>query len=111
MLFELAFEALEKGEGISRGAGAACQYAVFVPAPYLAGIGLHDRVAQGDLAVPAHHDQVVAPDRTDGGSAIVFHLRFPSDLKVQNVGLAPCECKTAAAQGKAAAFALNWPVV
>ena len=66
MLLELALEALEQRKGIGRAAGEPGEHLVAVQAPHLAGVALHDGVAEGDLAVAAHGDRAVAADRQDG---------------------------------------------
>ena len=62
MLFQFALETLEQRERIGRGARETGQDAVLVQTAHLACVGLHDRVAQGDLAVAGHHHEVAAPD-------------------------------------------------
>jgi hypothetical protein len=84
VFFKLAFETLEEGERIRGSAGEAGKDAVLVESAHLASVRLHDRVAERDLAVAAHHDQVAAPYRADGGSAILFHWMFPSDSRVKS---------------------------
>ena len=60
MFFQLAFEALEQGEGIGGGTGEAGQHLAVVEATHLLGVALHDGVAEGYLAVACHHDLAVA---------------------------------------------------
>ena len=68
MLVELCFEALEQRERIGRAPGKAGEHLVVVQAAHLARVALHDGVAKRHLAVAAHRDRAVAPDRQDGGA-------------------------------------------
>ena len=61
VLLELALEALEQREGIRRAAGESREHLVVVEAAHLAGIALHDGVAERHLAVAAHGDGSAAP--------------------------------------------------
>ena len=65
VLLELALEALEQREGIRRAAGKAREHLVVVQPAHLAGIALHDGVADRDLAVAAHGDRTAAAHRED----------------------------------------------
>jgi len=60
VLLQLAFEALEEGEGIRGGAGESGQHLAVIETPHLAGVALHHGVAKGNLAVTAHDDFAVA---------------------------------------------------
>ncbi len=60
MLLQLAFEALEQGEGVGGGAGEAGQDLAVVEAADLLGVAFHHGVAEGNLAVAAHDDFAVA---------------------------------------------------
>ncbi len=65
-LLELAFEALEQGERVGRAASEAGEHLVVIEPPHLAGVALHDGVAEGDLSVAAHGDSAVLADGEDG---------------------------------------------
>src|SRR5690606_33263294 len=68
MLFQLGLEQFEQGEGIGGGTGEAGQYlAVTAEAAHFAGIALHHRVAQGDLAVTGNGHVIAAAHADDGG--------------------------------------------
>jgi hypothetical protein len=68
VFFQLGFEQFEQGEGIGRGTGETGQHmAVLAEPAHLARVGLHHRVAQGDLAVAGDHHLAVAAHRDDGG--------------------------------------------
>ena len=56
MFLQLGLEALEQGEGIGGAAGEAGQHLVLVQPAHLAGSGLDDDIAEGDLAVAAEGD-------------------------------------------------------
>src|SRR5690606_16723766 len=73
VVLELAFEALEQGEGVGGGTREARQHGVVVHAPHLARVVLDHRVAHGDLAVGGHHHLVVAAHRDHGGGSNVGH--------------------------------------
>ena len=66
ILLELLFEPLEQGEGVGGGAGEAADHLVADEAPDLAGIVLHHRVADRNLAVAGDHHLVALADRDDG---------------------------------------------
>src|SRR5690606_20388224 len=68
VLLQLALEALEQGERIRGAAREAGEDAVVVETPYLPRVALDDGLAQGHLAVAAHHDAAAAPHGKDGGS-------------------------------------------
>src|ERR1700729_3019859 len=59
--FELALEALEQSESISRTAGKAGEHLAAIKPPHLACIGLHHALSQGDLAIAADRDAAIAP--------------------------------------------------
>ncbi len=67
-LLQLALEALEQRERIGRAAGEAGDHLALVQAAHLAGIALHDRVAERDLAVAADGDAAVAAHAEDRGA-------------------------------------------
>src|SRR6185312_3299151 len=74
VLVQLLLEQLEQGERISGSAGEAGQHVlVLAEAADLARVGLHHRVAEGDLAVAADHDLAVAAHADDGGGVEGFH--------------------------------------
>ncbi|MNY59270.1 hypothetical protein D3C86_1956990 [compost metagenome] len=60
VFFQLAFKALEQGEGICGGAGKTGQYLAVIEAANLFRIAFHHGVAEGNLAVAAHDDFAVA---------------------------------------------------
>ena len=66
---QLALEALEQREGVRGGAGKAGQHLPVVEAAHLAGVALHDHVAQRDLAVPANDHGAVTAHAQNGGSS------------------------------------------
>jgi hypothetical protein len=68
MLFQLAFEPLEQGEGIRRRPGKPGDHLAIADAPHLAGIGLHDGVAHGNLAIARDHGAAVLLHPDDGGA-------------------------------------------
>ena len=74
MLFELALKAFKQGESIRRCPCKSCKNPVFVKPPDFAGIGLHDGIAQGDLAIATDDYLVASANRDDSCSAILFHL-------------------------------------
>ena len=65
--FELFLEAFEEREGIRRGAREPGEHLVVRKQSDLLGVGLHDRVAHGDLPVSAHGDAAVLSHAQDGG--------------------------------------------
>ncbi len=67
VLLQLALEALEQRERVGGAAGEAGYHLAVGQAPHFAGVGLHDGVAERDLAVTAERDRVVAAYRQDGG--------------------------------------------
>src|SRR6185295_12780928 len=64
---ELLFELLEKGHGVGGGTGEAGEDFPAAHRAHLLRMGLHDRVADGYLAVAAKGDLVAAADRENGG--------------------------------------------
>src|SRR4029078_2004431 len=56
VLFQLALEALEERESIRGAAGEAREHLVSVQAANFLRVALHDRIADGHLAVAAHGD-------------------------------------------------------
>ncbi|MNP59153.1 hypothetical protein D3C76_1541310 [compost metagenome] len=66
MGLQFGFEALEQGEGVGGAAGKTCQHLAVVETMNLAGVALHDGVAEGDLAITADHDLAVAADGNYG---------------------------------------------
>ncbi|MNP35004.1 hypothetical protein D3C76_1283170 [compost metagenome] len=62
MGLQLGLEALEQGEGIGGTAGEARQHLAVIETMNLAGVALHDGVAEGYLAIPPDHDLAVAAD-------------------------------------------------
>ncbi|MNE84827.1 hypothetical protein D3C80_1817650 [compost metagenome] len=66
MGLQLGLEALEQGEGIGGTAGEARQHLAVIETMNLAGVALHDGVAEGYLAIPPDHDLAVAADRNYG---------------------------------------------
>ena len=76
-LVELAFEALEQREGIGRAAGEAAEHLAIAEGPHLAGVALHDGVAEGDLSVAADGDGAVAPHGQDGGAVRIETFDIP----------------------------------
>ena len=68
MLLQLGFEQFEQSERIGRRAREAGQHlAIAAESAHLAGIALHDRVAQRHLAIAGDGDAAVAPHGQDGG--------------------------------------------
>ncbi len=66
ILLELGFEALQQGEGVGGGAGEAGDHAaVGADAADLAGIALHDGLAEADLAVAGDDDLAALAHRHD----------------------------------------------
>src|SRR5581483_4340085 len=65
ILLQLSLEATEKREGVSRGAGEACENLILVEAPDLLGIVLHHAGAERDLAIPGHDHMAIAADAQD----------------------------------------------
>ena len=55
VFLEFRLETLEQGEGISGAAGEPGNHLVAIQASHLAGVALHDGIAEGDLAVAADH--------------------------------------------------------
>ena len=74
VFFELAFEAVEQGEGVGGAAGEAAQHLALVQLAHLAGRALHDDVAQRYLAIAAERDLLAAPYAQDGGAVKLFHV-------------------------------------
>jgi len=56
----LGFKAFEQGKGIGGTTGETGNDLILVEAAYLAGVALHDGVAEGYLAVTTDHDLAVA---------------------------------------------------
>ncbi len=57
ILFELGLQPLEQGEGVGGGAGETGDHvAALADAAHLAGVALHDGLAEADLAVAGDHD-------------------------------------------------------
>ncbi len=56
ILLQLGLQPLEQGEGVGGGAGEARDHRALGEAAHLAGIALHDGLAERDLAVAADHD-------------------------------------------------------
>ncbi len=82
MLLELGLEALEQGERVGRAAGEPGDHAVAVEAPHLAGVALHDGLAQRDLAVAAEGDRLAAAYTDDGGGVHGGRVRMRSGSAV-----------------------------
>ena len=80
----LAFEALEQREGVGGAAGETGEHLVLIEAANLAGIALHDGIAQRNLTVAADHHAAVTAHREDGGSAKLFHHH---DSRIEGVKL------------------------
>ncbi len=89
-LLELAFEALEQREGIRRAAGKAREHLVVVEAAHLAGVALHDGVAEGDLPVAAHGDRAVLADGQDGRAVRIETRGFGHDAPDQQKSRLRC---------------------
>src|ERR1700746_132951 len=66
VLLELALEALEEREGIGGAAGEPGEHLLAEEPPHLAGVALHDGVAEGHLAVAPDGDRAVAAHAEDG---------------------------------------------
>src|SRR5215470_14069685 len=66
VLLELTLEALEQREGIGGSAGKAGQHLAIAQAAHLAGVALHDGVAEGDLAVATQRNRAFAAYADDG---------------------------------------------
>jgi hypothetical protein len=66
MGLQFGFEALEQSEGIGGAAGETCQHLAVIETMNLAGVALHDGVAEGYLAITTYHDLAVAADRNYG---------------------------------------------
>src|SRR5690554_2808776 len=73
VLLQLALEALEQRERIGGAAGEAGYHAVVEQPSYLAGVALHDGIAQCNLAVAADGDRAVAANREYGRASELFH--------------------------------------
>src|SRR6185369_9406564 len=69
ILLELALQPLEQGEGIGRRPGEpGDDLSALADAPHLAGIGLHHRIAHGNLAIAGNHRAAVLLHPDDGGA-------------------------------------------
>ena len=68
ILLELGLQPLEQREGVGGGPGKAADHVAFAEAAHLLGIGLHDGLADGDLAVAADHHAAALADGEDGGA-------------------------------------------
>src|SRR5688572_6396599 len=68
VLLELALEALKEREGVGRAAREARENLVAVEPANLAGVALHDGVADRHLAVAAHRDEAAAAHREYRGA-------------------------------------------
>ena len=92
-LLELAFEALEQGEGIGGAAGKSREHLAAIQAPHLAGVALHDALSQGDLPVAADRYAAIAPYREDGRAddsiGIVLQVGRGSRPQRRSSGSAP----------------------
>ena len=77
VLFKLAFEPFEQGEGVSGAAGETGQDFFVVEPAHLARRALDDDIAQGHLAVAAYGHlpalRHLAAHADDGGSVKLFH--------------------------------------
>ena len=89
VLFQLFFEALEQGEGISGASGKSGKDLIFIEPAYLAGIALEHRVALRDLAVATNHDLAASADRENGCAVQLFQSSAPQ-LVTDNV-LSACK--------------------
>ena len=74
VLIEFPLEEFEQGKGVGRAARKPRQHLVVMQAPQLAGVALHDLVAQADLAVAAHGDPPVTTDTDDGCRVLILHF-------------------------------------
>src|SRR6266436_9449006 len=68
ILLELAFQALEKREGIGSRAGESADHVALGEPADLPGVGLDDRLADGDLTVAADHGSAGLTDRENRGT-------------------------------------------
>jgi hypothetical protein len=66
-LLELRLEPLEQREGIGRRAGKPADHGALGEAPHLAGVPLHDGLAQAHLPVAADDDAAALADHEDRG--------------------------------------------
>src|SRR5690606_12820192 len=73
---ELALEALEQREGIGRASGKAGEDLAVVEPAHLAGIALHDGVAERDLPVAAHRNRAIAANSEDRGAMWIERRRI-----------------------------------
>src|SRR6185312_4918388 len=76
VFLQLALEALEERESISRSAGEARDHLVVVELAHLARVALHDGVAQSHLAVAGQRHAAVAPHTEDGRAVWIESLRI-----------------------------------
>ena len=67
ILLELGLQPLEQGEGVGRRAGEAGDHLALAEPAHLAGVALHDGLAEADLAVAADHHAPALADHEDGG--------------------------------------------
>src|SRR5690606_2761634 len=69
ILLELLFQPFEQGEGIGGGPGKARNDIAALPdTAHLARVGLHHRVAHGNLTVARYDGLAALPDADDGGA-------------------------------------------
>src|SRR6185369_15709929 len=91
ILLELALQALEQREGISRGARKAADHVALAQAPHLLGIALDDGLADRHLAVSADGHDAALADGQNGGAVPEFgllclHTQYPArrDVRAQS---------------------------
>ena len=92
VLFQLFFEALEQGEGISGASGESGKDLIFVEPAYLAGIALEHRVALRDLAVATNHDLAASANREDGCAVQLFQSIAPQRMAANMLSVCKPSC-------------------
>ena len=83
VFLQFALEALEEGKGIRRGPGETRQHPLLVKPPHLAGVTLHDRRAQRDLAIATDDHLAAPPHRQDRGAVKCLHRGFSRANRIE----------------------------
>ena len=77
VLFQLGFETFEQSKGVGGATGEPGNDFAMKKPTNLAGVALHDSVAQANLAITTDDDVVASANRNNGCTAILLHGNSP----------------------------------
>ena len=77
VFFQLGFETFKQGKGVGGAASETGNHLAVKKPTNLAGVALHDSVAQADLAIATDDHVVTSTNRNNGCTAILLHGNSP----------------------------------